>query len=293
MRRTLVAGVLPVLLGSLLVGCSSERAPETAPTTSTTTAEPTDPDEAAELPASGPPRTGVVVDHVLTHPDGRRVQLPRAWGVSGIARAGADYIVADNLYFEGTVGMHRLDAQGRELDNWTSTGPAVVSPDGQVAWVSMIAPESGQSGPTLIHVGERTQELHGLFSPYLQSIEGTAITFTAYRLGGGHCTYVTDLTETPRRVGTPPRRWRSYSPSGENWFEYRRRTLLLASPAGSVEIPQAGLGGPPFWEDDRHLLVTYLRDDQMAVARIDLTGRLSITTPWRKKNLDGFAFLSR
>ena len=285
--RVLVGGVMSVLLASLLVGCSSARAPGPGPATSTTTSGP------GELPTSVPPRTGVVVDHVLTHPDGRRVQLPRAWGVSGIARTDAGYLVADDLHFEGTLGMHRLDAQGRELDSWTSTVPAVVAPDGQVAWVSMTAPETGQSGPTLIHVGERIQELHGLFSPYLQRFDGTTITFTAHRLGGGHGTYVTDLDQPPRRVGTPSRRWRFHSPSGENWFGYRRRTLVLASSAGSVEVPLAALGGQPFWEDDRHLLLTYLRDDEMAVARIDLTGRVSVTTPWRRKNGDGFAFLSR
>lgn len=291
MRRTLVAGALPVLLGSLLVGCSSGHAPGgapgPAPTTTALVAEPTQP------PTSGPPRTGVVTDHVLTYPDGRRVQLPRAWGVSGIAREGAGYLVADNLWFEGSLGMHRLDAQGREVDTWTGTGPPVVAPDGQVAWVSLVAPESGESGPTLIHAGQRTQQLHGLFSPYLHGFDGRTVTFTATRLGGGQGTYATDLTEPPRRVGTPPRRWRSWSPSRESWFAYRRRSLLLVTPDGPVAIRLAGMGSQPFWEDDRHLLVTYARNGQMAVARIDMTGRLSITTPWRPKDGDGFAFLSR
>lgn len=102
------------------------------------------------------------------------MQLPRGWGVTGIARYAGGYLLADTRYFEGTLGMQRLDAEGRIVESWTSTGSPLVASDGQVAWVSMIAPESGETGPTLIHVGRRTQELAGMFYPYLQSFDGAA-----------------------------------------------------------------------------------------------------------------------
>ena len=273
-----------------LLGCSLASAPAPAPAPSLVE-EP--------LPTSRPPRTGVVVDHVLTYPDGRRVQLARGWGVTGIARYGDGYLVADNRYFEGTVGMQRLDADGLVVESWTSTGSPLVAPDGQVAWVSMIAPESGETGPTLIHVGERTQELTGMFSPYLQSFDGETVTFSARTLIRGRwpaVTYATDLVDPPRRIGTAPHFARYYSPSGQNWYGFRRRSLLLATPQGETSIPARSLirtWGVLFWEDDQHLLGTYARGGRMAVARIDLSGSISIASPWRRRDLDGFAFLSR
>ena len=134
--------------------------------------------------------------------------------------------MADNHAFEGTLGMWRLDADGRIVgDGWTSTGPPLVAPDGQVAWVSLVAPESGETGPTLIHVGERTQQLNGLFSPYLLGFDGETITFTARALIRGRWTsgiYATDLVEPApsRRLAAALRR-RFSSPSGENWYRYR------------------------------------------------------------------------
>ena len=235
--------------------------------------------------------------HRLTYPDGRSVQLPRGWGVTGIATYGDGYLVADNRYFEGTVGMSRLDAEGKVVDSWASTGPALVAPDGRVAWVSLVVPESGETGPTLIHVGERTQELNGIFSPYLLGFDGETVTFTARTLirgGWRSADYETDLLDPPRRTGTSPRFARYYSPSGENWYGFRRRSLRLVTPEGFTEIRAGRLMrtmGGLFWEDDRHLLGTYVRDGQMAVARIDMSGKVSIAGHWLRKGGEGFAFL--
>lgn len=287
-----------------LVGCSGSPATDAAPspevlapTASTSLTKAVDRPIDEPLATSRPPRTAVVADHTLTYPDGRTVKLPRGWGVTGIARYGDGFLLADNRYFEGTLGMQRLDAEGKVVDTWTSTGPALVAPDGQVAWVSVVAPESGETGPTLIHVGERTQELSGLFSPYLQGFDGETVTFTARELVRGRwrsVTYETDLADPPRLIGTAPRLTRYYSPNGQNWYGYRRHSLRIATPDGATEIradrfvrTMAGL----FWEDDRHLLGTYVQDGRMAVARIDLKGTLTIASPWRRQNRHGFAFL--
>lgn len=293
--RTVIAAAWVIALG----GCSGAPAeapkPGSGPTVVvTSTSAPDEP-----LPTSRPPRTAVVAGHQLTYPDGRTVQLPRGLGLSGLARHEGGYLAAGNLAFEGTVGMHRLDAQGRIVgESWTSTGPPLVAPDGQVAWVSLVAPESGETGPTLIHAGERTQELSGLFSPNLLHFDGETVTFTArspVRGSWPSATYVTDLVGPPRRIGGPPRWGRAYSPSGENWYRYRRHSLRIVTPEGETSIPTRRLFrtmGSLFWEDDRNLLGTYVRDGRMAVARIDLDGRLSIASPWRRKDLNGFAFLS-
>lgn len=295
MRFVVVATCLAALLG-----CSGSPVsePATATTSSSVSPEgvPSPVDE--PLPRSRPPRTAVIVDHTLTYPDGRTVQLPRGWGVTGIARYADGYLMADNRWLEGTVGMQRLDADGRVVESWTSTGPPLVTPDGQVAWVSMIAPESGATGPTLIHVDERTQQLRGMFSPYLQGFDGTTVTFSARTLIRGRWRseiYATDLVDPPRRTGTFPRLARYYSPSGENWYGYRRQSLRLVTPDGSTEIRSGRLlrtASQLFWEDDQHLLGTYVQGGRMAVARIDMTGRVSIASPWRSKDRDGFAFLS-
>ncbi|UUZ57922.1 hypothetical protein [Nocardioides sp. B-3] len=278
--RTVVVAACP----AALLGCSGppEAVPEPTPeprVVVTATASPEEP-----LPTSRPPRTAVVAGHTLTYPDGRTVRLPRDRGVTGIAAYGDGYLVADNRFFEGTLAMSRLDSAGRVLD----TGPA----PGRRSWrrtavarVSPVAPESGETGPTLIHVGERTQELSGIFSPYLPGFDGETVTFVAHANVHGRwitADYATDLVDPPRRTGTSPRLARYHSPSGENWYGYRRRSLRLVTPDGFMEIRAGRLVrtmGGLFWEDDRHLLGTYVRDGRMAIARIDMRGRISIASP--------------
>lgn len=293
--RTVIAAAWVIALG----GCSGAPAeapkPGSGPTVVvTSTSAPDEP-----LPTSRPPRTAVVAGHQLTYPDGRTVQLPRGLGLSGLARHEGGYLAAGNLAFEGTVGMHRLDAQGRIVgESWTSTGPPLVAPDGQVAWVSLVVPESVETGPTLIHVGQRTQELNGIIYPYLTGFDGKTVTFTARSLIGRQWksgVFTTDLVGPPRRIAEPDRLWRAYSPSGENWYGYRRHSLRIVTPDGATEIPMGRLARTMsglFWEDDRHLLGTYARDGRMAVARIGLDGHISIASDWRRKDLNGFAFLS-
>ena len=78
-------------------------------------------------------------------------------------------------------------------------------------------------GPTLIHVGERTQELNGIFSPYLLGFDGETVTFTARTLIRGEWRSADSrpISDPPRRTGTSPRFARYYSPSGENWYGFR------------------------------------------------------------------------
>lgn len=67
------------------------------------------------------------------------------------------------------------------------------------------------------------------------------------------------------------------------------------TPQGSAAIrqfPFVRTAGRLFWEDDRHVLGTYVRGERMAVARVGLSGEISIAGPWRLRDRDGFAFLS-
>src|SRR4051812_16723095 len=78
------------------------------------------------LDFSGKPRLAYVDGHVLRLRDGSTVQLPKRWGVTGIAAYDGGYLVSDDRTFEGILGMARLDGQGKLLDQWSGTGPPEV-----------------------------------------------------------------------------------------------------------------------------------------------------------------------
>src|SRR5689334_3329175 len=157
-RPTGVRTLTGLLLLAALTGCSDAPATDTgpgaapAPTVTTTVTAAPDPaveqpdGQREDLPVTGPPRIAYVDGHVLRHPDGRTVRLPRQWRVSAITAYAGGYLVSDDRTFEGSVGMERLDREGRVVDRWTGTGPPLVSRDGRVAWVSLVVAESGRTG---------------------------------------------------------------------------------------------------------------------------------------------------
>lgn len=301
--------LLLLMLPGLLLGCSP--APEEAsppPVAATTAPTPTrpDPDPAPSPPLaerllrSGPPRAGYVDDHVLVLPDGGEVALPRRWGTTAIEEYAGGYLVTDDRSFEGTVGMHRLDGDGRVLASWAGTGPALVSRDGRIAWVSLVAPESGRNGPTLLHVddleggGERTVELDRTRIPFLvRWFRGGVV----HRAWGRDASYLTDGSGPPvpvplaQDLGVP-------SPDGRRWARVVDGGLELRSGDGQlVDLVRArGLGQasatPPAWEDNRTLLTTLTRGRRMALARVDTrSGRVSLATAWRPATYAGIAVL--
>ena len=217
-RLTVVRSWLPVLL-LLATGCTSTpgegRAPAPPAAEQPVSAEPADDEPIRfDLPAlerSYPPRLGVVRGHVLHRADGTRLRirlgLRGPWGITSMAPDGDGFLVTDDRWFEGSVGMHRVDARGRSVASWASTGPAAASRGGAVAWVSIVVPESGESGPTEIHTSNGVQRLEALIMPSISGYDGRVVRFTALRREGRRYVrraFATDLVDPPRRVPRPP-----------------------------------------------------------------------------------------
>jgi hypothetical protein len=285
---------LVVLLPLLAAGCTSSSPSAERPRASTPVEAPTQAPE-----RSGPPRLAYVRDRVLHDTDGSllriRLGLRGRWGVTSLVAEGDGYLVTDDRWFEGTLGMHRLDGEGQVFASWTSTGPAVTGPRGAAAWVSIVAPESGETGPTLVHTSGRQQDIGPLLAPVLAAYDGRALTFTALRKEGRTYErrgFTTDLVHPPEQVPTPSTR--TYAPDGQHWWELRRWRLAIGGPDGEVEIrsrPFVQSFSRPAWEDDSHLLVTVTQRRRQAIGRIDLDGALSLAGDWSPFDNAGFAFV--
>jgi hypothetical protein len=138
--------------------------------------------------APRPPEPPFVAGRVVHTVAGERLRvrlgLRGRWSLSSVVPDGDAYLVTDDRYFEGTLGMHRLDAHGRLVSSWASTGPALPGPGRRAVWVSLVAPESGETGPTLIHSSNGVQDIGPLLAPSLTSYDGEVVTFTALRKEG-------------------------------------------------------------------------------------------------------------
>lgn len=280
---------------------SSAPAPAIEPT-STPAGEPTSATHPlTDLDRSGPPRLAYVRRHVLHRTDGSRLRirlgLRGRWGITSLVCVGDTYLGTDDRWFEGTVGMYRVDARGRAVESWASTGPAVPMEDGGAAWVSLVAPESGESGPTQLHTDSGTQELESMIYPAISGYEGDVVTFTALHREGRRWNrrgFATDLDRPPYLAPTPSGRTRS--PDGRHWWQFRRRDLVIGGPQGEVVLAARpflqGFGGPA-WEDDSHLLVTLTHRRRQAIGRIDVAGRLTLASDWSPYATSGFAFVAR
>ena len=264
-----------LVLALAVTGCTSTPSADppvqepTRETTRETTGEPAPtevagPDVTGDLPRSGPPRLDVVRGHVLHRTDGTRLRvrlgLRGRWGITSLVPEGDGFLVTDDRFFEGTVGMHRVDARGRVGASWASTGGALPGPGGGAAWVSMVAPESGETGSTVIHTSSGSQRLGSLIMPTLGSFDGDSVTFSALQQEGRRYVrrgFVTDLLDPPRRAPLPTQR--ITSPDGRHWVEVRGRVLVIGGQGGEVELPARPFvraWSRPVWEDDTHLLVT-------------------------------------
>lgn len=296
-----------LLLVAALTGCSEDQAPDPAPqvtrtvTTSADAAPTSEPSSRPAIPFTGTPRLGYVDGHTLRLPDGATVPLPQRWGISAIVTYAGGYLVSDDRIFEGTVGMQRLDADGRVLDDWASTGPPLLSRDGRVAWVSTVVSESGESGPTLLHGdsvdggAEVTQEVDRTRLPFLTGwFRGRLV----YETWGDPASYLTDLVRTPQAI---PRAEDQGVPRPDGAYSARTTSegveLLHADGQVTLVVRDPGLTRTQLnglaWEDDRHLLATLTRGQRQCIVRIGLGGNLTRATGWRPATYAGFAFLSR
>ncbi|HEV2798199.1 MAG TPA: hypothetical protein VGV65_11315 [Nocardioides sp.] len=194
--------VVFLLVLPIPAGCTSP-APErpAAPATSTHDAP------VPETVGPEPPEPPFVAGRVVHTVDGERLRvrlgLRGRWSLTSVVPTGDGYLVTDDRWFEGTLGMHRIDARGRVLSAWASTGPALPGPRGGAAWVSLAVPESMEYGPTRIHAGGRVQDVGPLIMPVLETYDGEVVTFSARRPEGRRYvwrTFTTDLVGPPRRV---------------------------------------------------------------------------------------------
>ncbi len=305
MRLLLVPSLVGVLVLGL-AGCSDPEATgpagDTTPSGATagTTEAPhgssSGPSDAAvRVPRSEPPGLAYVDGRVLRRPDGSTLALPRRWGTSSIEAYAGGYLVTDDRFFEGTVGMHRLDGDGRVLESWGSTGAPVASRDGRLAWLSLVAPESGRSGPTLLHVDareggrERTQELDRTGLPL---VTGWFLGEVVLRTWSEPFSSLTDLVSPPRPVplalelGVP-------GPGGRRWASVTSGALEVRQGDGVLlaRFRDRGLAATVVpgvvWEDERSVLTTLVRGARMCLARVDTSAgtareALSCATPWRR-----------
>lgn len=255
------------------------------------------------VPRSTAPRVPYVSGTVLHRPDGSRLQLRLRsrgpWGVTSIIPVPmtGGYLVTDHGWFEGTVGMQRLDPNGQAVDAWASTGPARLGPDGQVAWVRVPVPESMQDGQPALHVDHRVQELPGHIQPSILRFDGARVVYSARVLGDGRPrdrTFETTVPGRPRRTARPTER--SLSPRGTHWWVRDDRKLVLGrGEAVLVRLRDRGLGvvlAQPVWEDDRHLLATLVRDRQQALVRVGVDGTVTRATAWVPATTAGHAVLA-
>ncbi|MBS44875.1 MAG: hypothetical protein CMH83_17255 [Nocardioides sp.] len=162
----LLALVLPVL------GCGPRSSDPTlpggptaspaVPATSPPVSSPVSPVRPAEgpgaaldgLPVGVAPQIAFTRGDRLVRLDGTTVRL-RLGGrhTTGFVRAGSGWLVADDVAFEGSIGLHRVDAEGRSRSLRCSAGAPAALPDGRSATVTFACPESGQRRPTVVQVG--------------------------------------------------------------------------------------------------------------------------------------------
>lgn len=110
------------------------------------------------LQVGPPPALGYVIGHTYHAPGGRVVELPSDRGITSLARLGDGFLVTDDRYFEGTMGVLLLDARGnlvRELG--TVAGAPVLDDDGStLRWItfSPLEVSPADRSPTRLHVAD-------------------------------------------------------------------------------------------------------------------------------------------
>lgn len=151
-----------------------------------------------------PPKLAYVAGNRFIHPGGRTRRLPVRGGISAVTPYQDGFLVADARYFEGSLGLLRIDGDGRRGWLGCSTGSPVVSRDCRTtAWSTFPCPEAGEPGVPTVHLGrtqggpERSAELPGTRLLHVVGVLGDDLVVgTAFGSGG----YLTDLVRPPRPV---------------------------------------------------------------------------------------------
>lgn len=284
-RRRAAALLLALAVGA--VGCSDDVAPgravESPPATTTADVTPAEREDETGLPRGAASEIDVVRGTVLSRPDGTTIdlELDPEWGVSAVTRHRDRLYVTGGLWFEGTVNMSQLDADGTHLGSWGTTGPVVSSPEGDIAYVDIVAAEgdAGEERSSISLVSadgkHRTQRVRGQFMPKLVGfVDGEVVYNARFRTADGAWEtgqFSTDLVSGPRRV--KPYGAKVLSPGGDSWYENNPAPddsgLIAISIGGHVDSMDAGTlhDVPGVWENDESLLFLRLDGERAALVR--------------------------
>jgi len=273
-----------------------------------------------------PPRIPYVDGTTYVEPDGHREELAGQGklGVTGITPYHDGHLVADGRVFEGTVGLASLVDGERTQLGPCATGAGVLSGDrGQVAWLTMGCPESGQLGPTVVHVdatvgeGGWTRSLGRQYLFFPVGFLGDAVVITGWREPVWVVPEDGPITEVPHLrhavdvhrtlvagsqgvVDTasgallwhdPHAELGSFSPDGRLLFgDQQGQNVLFNARTGEVVATLPRRLYPTAWEDDRHLLAVVYARGREAMMRIGVDGRAELIGPVRDARPYGYTF---
>lgn len=207
------AAVAALVVGSVMLidgNRSGPVRPASTPTsTSTTESAPQPSIDLASLPEGPPPGIPHVDGAEYVAADGSRHPIPTKRGVQDVVPWRDGFLVADTVYFEGTIGLSYV-VDGRRVEEWPgedrcSTGDPALGPEGQVAWAFTMCPETGvEQPPSTVHRAdadgrnERTQAVDP-FSPVIGFLGDEVI----YEQGSVRGTWITDFANPPHRTPGP------------------------------------------------------------------------------------------
>ena len=112
-------------------------------------------------------------------PDGTRTRVPIRHVITGITRLGDGFLVLDDRNFEGYVGLSHVIGR-RVVEDWSTTAPAVVGPDGAVAWGEATSSEASVRPPPALRLeadGVRLEQRLATH-PVVVGIVGRAVVYT-------------------------------------------------------------------------------------------------------------------
>lgn len=222
--------------------------------------------------------------------------MPDRHGISAITPYVGGFLIADTRYFEGSVGLVRINAEGRTVEAWASSDGPAVAADGRTAWTSFAPLESGEIRPSLVHVNECARPWPGHVPLSVAGFIGADVVVVNQGLTVSLLDPAGGVTPLPRLTyafdardhliaGTLGRgrgvldlrtgdvRWRArgydlrFSPSGRRVVMTDRDGVVVRRTADGrvlwrTALPQRGYVDRLGWEDERHLLgVATLRKD--------------------------------
>jgi len=265
----------------------------------------------------GQPQVPYLIGDTFVGIDGGQRELPVPHPRS--ATPFRDHLWVTDLYFTDTDTLRRIDATGRQVEEWPTSGDPVLGDDGRsFAWVEV---RGSDDDSNLIHRGRATQRVSG--PVWLVGIIGRQVIFNGTQSGG---VWITDLQTPPRAIpglaiardvdprtgavagtagngdgvvvdaGTGVARWRSpawrpeaFSPDGRHVVAFstsgdRVEHAILGARRGRWDafINRYGPGPGVLdlrWEDDAHVLMLVTAQGESSILRADLSGSITSATP--------------